>query len=140
VRLKLHLIHVEPALQGIFCFGHQGIEDLSLEESRELMQAVQEFSEPYFNQETLGLINPWLWEINFKAKKISLKTFSLKNIINQELSGYMPSGKDSASWRLWMTEIQMVLHEHPINLARQTAGKKTINWIWLEKSSLWWRF
>lgn len=153
MKLKLHLIHVEASLHGIFCLGRQGIEDLSESESLELMHAVQAFSADQFqgqfqkqfqksfekpSQESsesplLKSVNPWLWELKLKSKD-QLKTYSLKKNINQEISPYMPSGKDSASWRLWMTEVQMLFHSHPVNLARQAAGKKTVDWVWPEKT------
>jgi hypothetical protein len=42
----------------------------------------------------------------------------------------MPGGGDSAQLRRLMTEMQMLLHEHPLNLARERRGEPAINGVW----------
>jgi len=44
---------------------------------------------------------------------------------------YMPDGPDAARVRRLMNEIQMLLHEHPVNQAREAAGMPLINSVWL---------
>ncbi len=44
---------------------------------------------------------------------------------------HLPSGPDSATWRRLLTEVQMLLYAHPVNVARETAGKLPANAIWL---------
>jgi hypothetical protein len=44
---------------------------------------------------------------------------------------FMPAGKDENPVRKLMTEIQMLLHEHPVNQARESAGMPAINSLWL---------
>jgi hypothetical protein len=43
----------------------------------------------------------------------------------------MPTGTDEAKLRQLMNEIQMLFHEHPVNLAREAVGKPAINSVWL---------
>ena len=40
-------------------------------------------------------------------------------------------GKDAVSWLAMQTEIQMFLHTHPINQAREQQGLPEINGLWL---------
>ncbi|MGH8175452.1 MAG: hypothetical protein ACREV5_04215, partial [Steroidobacter sp.] len=47
------------------------------------------------------------------------------------LGGLMPTGRDAAALKRLMTELQMLLHEHPVNLARARRGAPEINAIWL---------
>lgn len=44
---------------------------------------------------------------------------------------YMPSGADAPRLKQLMNEMQMLFHEHPVNLAREAAGKPLINTAWL---------
>ena len=48
-----------------------------------------------------------------------------------ELRSAMPRGKDAAVVHRTMTELQMVLHEHPVNEKRARVGAPAINSIWL---------
>ncbi len=42
----------------------------------------------------------------------------------------MPAGRDGARIRSLVNEIQMLLHEHPVNLARAARGRPAINTMW----------
>jgi len=44
---------------------------------------------------------------------------------------HLPEGQDARLVRAVMTEMQMVLHEHPVNLQRSSAGQQTVNGVWL---------
>ena len=43
----------------------------------------------------------------------------------------LPSGRDAGGLRRLMTELQMLLHEHPVNTQRQLRGLPALNAIWL---------
>jgi hypothetical protein len=43
----------------------------------------------------------------------------------------MPRGRDSVPLRRLMTELQMILHEHPVNTSRARRGMPEVNAIWL---------
>ena len=38
--------------------------------------------------------------------------------------------KDAGMWRARMNEIQMLLHDHPVNVARESRGEHSINGLW----------
>lgn len=48
-----------------------------------------------------------------------------------ELERVMPHGPDGAEVRRLMTELQMLLHDHPVNEARARRGLPAINAVWL---------
>ncbi len=48
-----------------------------------------------------------------------------------ELERVMPHGLDAGEMRRLMTELQMLLHDHPVNEARARRGLPAINAIWL---------
>jgi hypothetical protein len=43
----------------------------------------------------------------------------------------MPQGRDANPLRRLMTELQMLLHAHPVNVARESRGLRVANGIWL---------
>ena len=45
---------------------------------------------------------------------------------------YLPAGDQRAGHRRLLSEIEMALHEHPVNTRREAAGRPVINslWIW----------
>ncbi len=43
----------------------------------------------------------------------------------------LPRGRDAGGLRRLMTEFQMLLHEHPVNVRRQARGLPTLNAIWV---------
>jgi len=43
----------------------------------------------------------------------------------------MPAGNEALLWQRLLTEIQMILHNHPVNQQRQRQGYKAINNVWL---------
>lgn len=47
------------------------------------------------------------------------------------LEASMPRGADAALLKRLMTELQMLLHEHPVNRVRVREGRPEINAIWL---------
>ncbi len=48
----------------------------------------------------------------------------------QPLRALLPEGVDAPAWRRWQSEIQMLLHEHPVNLAREREGRAPANSLW----------
>lgn len=49
----------------------------------------------------------------------------------QQPDAYLPSGENSAAHRNLLSEIEMSLHEHPVNLARLERGEQAVNSLWL---------
>lgn len=42
----------------------------------------------------------------------------------------LPQGADAPMWRRWQSEIQMLLHEHPVNVEREKCGRPPVNSLW----------
>jgi hypothetical protein len=42
----------------------------------------------------------------------------------------LPRGRDSATWKRWHNEIEMLLYEHPVNAARERRGSVAVNALW----------
>jgi len=48
----------------------------------------------------------------------------------------LPEGADAAKFRRWQSEIQMLLHEHPVNVEREKSGAPPVNGLWLSAGGL----
>lgn len=49
----------------------------------------------------------------------------------QKPDEYLPSGDDTAAHRNLLSEIEMALHEHEVNLKREASGELPVNSLWL---------
>ncbi len=61
----------------------------------------------------------------------SLSTQPPESVIGKPLLGHLMEGTDGGRWRSWQNEIQMLLFEHPVNVAREAAGRAVVNSVWL---------
>lgn len=43
---------------------------------------------------------------------------------------HLPRGAEGGVWQRWQNEIGMLLHEHPVNAARQVSGHPDVTGIW----------
>ncbi|MDH5551937.1 MAG: phosphoglycerate mutase [Nitrosomonas sp.] len=75
------------------------------------------------------LMNHDRWYIKLR-KTPDMKTYELSHITGKNINNFLPSGEDSKFWHHIFNEIQMLLHEHPINLARLARKELPINSVW----------
>ncbi len=61
----------------------------------------------------------------------AMTTTCLAAVIGHDVRPFLPHGTDSARWHRILTEIQMLLHAHPLNDARETRGLPPVNSVWL---------
>jgi hypothetical protein len=50
--------------------------------------------------------------------------------LRRPLFTHLPAGADARRWRTWQNEVQMLLHEHPVNAEREAHGQPTVNGLW----------
>ena len=60
----------------------------------------------------------------------SIRTTPLGEARGEPISGHLPSGEDGMHWHALMNEVQMALHDHPVNEAREARGEMTVNSLW----------
>lgn len=56
---------------------------------------------------------------------------SPESLVGQDLGDWWPTGTHWRGWRRRLNEIQMLWHDHPVNLKRQVQGLAPINSLWL---------
>jgi len=49
---------------------------------------------------------------------------------------HLPQGEHARPWRRWLSEMQMLLHEHPANAARSAQGHSPVNGIWVAEGGV----
>jgi hypothetical protein len=57
-------------------------------------------------------------------------TQSLSQVAGRDIDGLLPDGEDKLAWHRFFNEVQMVLHEHPVNEERELRGVPPINSLW----------
>jgi len=51
--------------------------------------------------------------------------------VGRNLREVLPTGRDARRVQALVNELQMLLHEHPVNVRREARGEPTVNSIWL---------
>ena len=59
-----------------------------------------------------------------------LRSRPLHRVHGRAVDGLLPTGPDARTWMRWQNEAQMLFFQHPVNLAREAAGRPTIGGVW----------
>ena len=101
--------------------------NLNAQEARDL---VATFNDYYSRQGwQLHAPLPQRWYLTL-SEAPELATSAPMNLAGRDISGGLPQGKDAPAWHAFLNEVQMLFHEHPVNLAREQRGEPAINSIW----------
>lgn len=60
----------------------------------------------------------------------AIKTIPVHEVAGKDIHYYMPSGKDQQAWAILLNEVQMVLHDSPVNTERERRGDRAVNSLW----------
>lgn len=60
----------------------------------------------------------------------AIKTIPVHEVAGKDIHYYMPSGKDQQTWAKLLNEVQMVLHDSPVNAERERRGERAVNSLW----------
>jgi hypothetical protein len=64
------------------------------------------------------------------ARPARIRTASLSRAVGRDVNRLLPEGEDRLAWHRIFNEVQMVLHEHPVNEERSQRGALPINSLW----------
>jgi hypothetical protein len=65
------------------------------------------------------------------AQTPDVQTVSLREATGRNVDSLLPAGRDALAWHRTFNEIQMLLHDHPVNEAREARGELPVNSVWL---------
>ncbi|MDZ7787819.1 MAG: hypothetical protein U5K73_06750 [Halofilum sp. (in: g-proteobacteria)] len=60
-----------------------------------------------------------------------LRAVTPDRVAGRNVDAFMPEGDDARAWRAWLNEVQMLLHDAPVNAARERRGALPVNSVWL---------
>jgi hypothetical protein len=124
--IQLNLVHF--SLQRDF-FELHPVHDLNAEDSASLRASLhQHFAQSGF--ECLATPDPHVLLVPIK-RDMEVSTRLMSEVWGRDTRHYMPEGSDALPLRLLINEAQMILHEHPVNSARESQGLLAVNSIWL---------
>lgn len=73
---------------------------------------------------------PERWYVTL-AEQPKPQFYPLADVAGRPVQLFMPEGEDIARWARLANEIEVWLYNHPVNAAREAAGLRTINGVWL---------
>ncbi|MBI5429041.1 MAG: hypothetical protein HY938_01140 [Nitrosomonadales bacterium] len=74
--------------------------------------------------------HPQRWYVR-TDKLPRIRTVPLAQVIGEDVRAELPGGEDAGRWHGVFNEIQMLLHSHPVNEAREARGASPVNSVWL---------
>jgi hypothetical protein len=102
---------------------------ISLQESEQLTSLLNRHLSGNDQKIALLPLRPDRWY--FRLVEIPpAKTHLLSKVANRGINELLPFGTNNNFWRGLFNEIQMLLHEHPLNQAREARGELAINSVW----------
>ncbi|MDX9766191.1 MAG: hypothetical protein RBT51_02525 [Ectothiorhodospiraceae bacterium] len=119
-------VHIEADHRELFLSAVAP--ELTAAEAASLCDAINAFGSG--EDGTLLSTEPAHWHLR-TSRPLSLSTIPLEAVRGGSMRDKMPRGEDGRRWCTWLTEVQMVLHDHPVNRARAAAGKPVVNGLWL---------
>lgn len=118
--------HLEPRQDQLVLTGPETLA-LSRGESDELLAGLNAHFEG--SGVSFHAVQPTRWYARF-ANPLEVRTTNLFEVIGRSINEHMPSGDDGRRLRRLMNEIQMLLHDHAVNRAREAQDRLTVNSIW----------
>jgi hypothetical protein len=96
-------------------------------------QALAEPLKPVFGDAgmTLDISSPDRWHLRLPSH-MSMPDFAApEQALGEDLYEHLPQGPEGRRWRVLLNEVQVLLHQHPVNAARRARGLPPINSVWL---------
>jgi len=75
-------------------------------------------------------LHPQRWYLRYPQAP-RLTTTPLSVAVGRDIGPLMPQGDDAKRFRAELNELQMLLHEHPVNQTREARGELPVNSLWL---------
>jgi hypothetical protein len=101
---------------------------LAPDEWLELEAAIPRVLDPVLGYEGSSGANAYL----LAPREIQARTVDPARAVGSDVHAFLPAGRDAALLKRVMTELQMWLHSHPLNMRREQRGLLPVNalWIW----------
>jgi len=124
--LRADLVHLQAGAQDVLQYDANRLA-ITLSEAEALLSALNALVRGdglWFEMAT-----PQRWYLRLST--CAVHTTPLSQSLGRALAPLMPRGEQGSWLRTLLTELQMLLHQHPVNQHREAQGSQTINGIWL---------
>jgi hypothetical protein len=125
--LRLDPVHLEVVMGGLLLRPPEVLQ-LSMPEARALISAIN------LHWAHAGLAveaaSPTRWYLR-PPDTPNLRTTPLDQMHGEYLTPHLPRGADARHYLMLINEVQMLMHTHPVNLARESEGRPVVNGLWL---------
>jgi hypothetical protein len=101
---------------------------LSMEEAQALAEPLQ----PVFAEAgmTLAVSSAHQWHLRLPAQTPLPDFAAPERALGEDLYEHLPQGSEARRWRVLFNEVQVLLHQHPLNAARRARGVPPVNSLW----------
>lgn len=80
---------------------------------------------------TLEVSSPDRWHVRLPPDAQLPSFASPEQALGEDLAQHLPEGTEGRRWRAILTEVQVLLHQHPLNARRRELGLPPVNSLWL---------
>lgn len=98
------------------------------EEEAQALVAELNANFPDLGQFEVGAPDRWYLRL---ARPADATFYPLSDVASRPVGHFLPEGPEAALWGRTMNEAQVVLHNHPVNQAREARGEGVANSLWL---------
>lgn len=101
--------------------------ELDAAEAGELVAAL---NETFTDIGRFEACTPTRWYLRLD-KPARTTLYPLDDVVGRPVKHFLPEGEEARSWQRTMNEAQIVLHNHARSRAREEAGLRAVNSVWL---------
>ena len=107
-------------------------DEFALALSAQEKQQLQDELNAHFAEDDICIISDAAgrWFVQ-SARPIAIETTALHEVIGRNVNFYMPTGPQAVSWKRFLNEAQMLMHQSAVNQTREQHGQLTANSLWL---------
>src|SRR5262249_11360457 len=117
-------VHLSVGLDGL------GLDGAALEITQAEADALAATLNRHFGDgPAFHALRPERWYVRLPAAP-DIDTTPLSAARGTSIGDKLPSGADATRFRALMNEVQMALHEHPVNAERDARGVPSVNSVW----------
>ena len=124
--LRADPVHLRVHNDGLILLAPETL-DITGNDSHELTGALNR------QFEAEGLVfyapHPRRWYVKMPQAP-NIRTVTLKQAIGRDVNRLLPEGEERMRWHRIFNEVQMLLHAHPVNAAREDRGAAVVNSLW----------
>ena len=119
---------VQPDMNGVRLLACGQLQ-LGMDEALALAEPLR----PVFDEAGMQLevSSPDRWHLRLPADTPLPNFAAPEQALGEDLSQHLPQGVEGRRWRVLLNEIQVLLHQHPLNAQRQARRQTPVNSLWL---------